>query len=140
MTNNLDIEAFVIDWEFIQFGHKSLDLGQMIGDLYERAHFEDCGGHAVPAIRAFMRGYGRISDEVAFRTGVMTGIHLITWYRRRPADGELKAPRETIWSAMTLGMDLIRAGWKGDREWFRGTLFECLFTGDNTDRSEEHNA
>jgi hypothetical protein len=100
----------------------------MVGDLYERAHFGGSGDRAIPAIRAFLRGYGPISDEVAFRTAVTTGIHLITWYRRRPADGELKAPRDVIVEAMQLGMDSIKNGWKKDREWFRGGIFECLFT------------
>ncbi len=31
----------VIDWEYTQHGHRATDLGQMIGDLCERKHFND---------------------------------------------------------------------------------------------------
>ncbi len=34
-------QLFIVDWELAQIGHRAYDLGQMIGDLYERKHFND---------------------------------------------------------------------------------------------------
>ncbi|KAH6681391.1 kinase-like domain-containing protein [Halenospora varia] len=78
-----DTRLFVVDWEFAQFGHRSYDIGQMIGDLYERKHFKNVDG-ALWAIDAFIDAYGALSEEMAFRTAIHTGVQLITWMTRGP--------------------------------------------------------
>jgi 5-methylthioribose kinase len=34
-------KLYIIDWEFAQYGHRAYDLGQLIGDLWERKIFND---------------------------------------------------------------------------------------------------
>ena len=29
----------IIDWENVQYGHRAIDIGGMLADLYERKHF-----------------------------------------------------------------------------------------------------
>jgi 5-methylthioribose kinase len=36
-----ETKVFIVDWEFSQFGNRSLDLGQMVSDLYKRQYFAD---------------------------------------------------------------------------------------------------
>ncbi|XXG95853.1 hypothetical protein Hte_002124 [Hypoxylon texense] len=52
-------KLFAVDWEFVQFGHRAYDIGQMIGDLYERKHFNDAEA-ALWIIDAFIKGYGTV--------------------------------------------------------------------------------
>lgn len=66
-----DISLWTVDWEFAQFGHRACDIGQMIGDLYEREHFKNVDG-ALWAIDAFIKSYGILSDEMAFHVTILT--------------------------------------------------------------------
>ncbi|KAK7757531.1 hypothetical protein SLS62_000546 [Diatrype stigma] len=50
-------KLFIVDWEFAQYGHRAYDIGQMIGDMYERKHFKGVEG-AIWAIDGFIDGYG----------------------------------------------------------------------------------
>ncbi|KAF2968557.1 hypothetical protein GQX73_g5045 [Xylaria multiplex] len=71
------VEAFIIDWEFTQFGHRAYDIGQIIGDIYERWHFSGAEG-AIPAIEGFIDGYGGLEDDaLAFRVVIHAGVQLI---------------------------------------------------------------
>ncbi|KAH8891695.1 hypothetical protein GQ53DRAFT_150222 [Thozetella sp. PMI_491] len=118
-------ELFIIDWEYAQFGHRAYDLGNMVGDLYERKHFHGADG-AMWAIEGLVEGYGGLDDELAFRTAIHAGVHLIYWYRRGPTPLE-RAPREKILGAMTAGRDFILKGWARDREWFEASPLRPLF-------------
>ncbi|KAK3317742.1 kinase-like domain-containing protein [Cercophora scortea] len=119
-------ELFVIDWEMAQFGHRSYDLGQMIGDIYERKHFKGLES-AIPAIRGFVDGYGGLSDDMAFRTAIHTGVHLIGWYTRRAPGSPFGCPLEQAAAGMKFGRDLIIKGWERDRSWFESSELACLF-------------
>lgn len=120
---------FVIDWEFAQFGHRAYDLGQMIGDVYERKHFNDLNG-AMWTIEAFVEGYGGLNDKMAFRTAIHVGVHLLGWYTRRAPTTPLKGSPEQIASAVKLGKDLIVKGWEKDRAWLEASVMAPLFTSD----------
>ncbi|KAK3680603.1 kinase-like domain-containing protein [Podospora appendiculata] len=124
--SNKPNELFVIDWEMAQFGHRSYDLGQMIGDLYERKHFKGVKS-AIPAIQGFVDGYGGLSDDMAFRIAIHTGVHLIGWYTRRPPESPLGCPLEQAAAGMKFGRDLIIKGWERDRGWFESSELACLF-------------
>jgi len=117
---------FVIDWEFAQYGHRAYDLGQMIGDLYERKVFNG-NDTAMHVMRGVIEGYGEMSDEVAFRVAIHAGVHLVGWYNRRPRSGALVAPREVIVAGLTIGRDLILKGWARDREFFEDSVLAGLF-------------
>ncbi|KAH6658913.1 kinase-like domain-containing protein [Truncatella angustata] len=118
-TNKL----FIIDWEFAQFGHRSYDLGQIVGDLYERKVFND-NAAGISTMEGVINGYGKLSDEMAFRTAIYVGVHLIGWYKRRP---QKVIPPEIIVAGLTIGRDFIIKGWEKDRKFFEGSGLASLF-------------
>lgn len=122
-TNKL----FIIDWEFCQYGHKAYDLGQMIGDLWERKIFNDID-IVMPVLQGLIEGYGDISDNMAFRAIMHAGTQLVGWYNRRPRTGPLKAPPEVIVAGLTIGRDLILKGWRKDKRGFEGGVLASLFS------------
>ena len=121
-TNKL----FIIDWELAQYGHRAYDLGQMIGDLYERKIFRDID-IVMPVMQGVMEGYGELSDDMAFRTAIHAGVQLIGWYNRRPPTGLLMAPAEVVVAGLTVGRDLILKGWEKDRKFFERSVLASLF-------------
>lgn len=117
---------FVIDWELAQFGHRACDLGQMVGDLLERGHFKELDA-SFTIIDGFVEGYGGLSEDMAFRTAIHAGVHLINFYNRRPPDAPIQASREDIEGALRIGRDFIVKGWARDRVWFEQTWLASLF-------------
>ncbi|KAK3319394.1 kinase-like domain-containing protein [Apodospora peruviana] len=123
-------QIMIIDWELSQFGHRAYDLGQMIGDLYERKYFNGAAEGAQSAIRGFVEGFaeaGQLSDVFAFRVAIHAGVHLINWYRRRPKSAPILFSAEQITAALTMGKNFVRKGWERDRHWFEGTEIVGLF-------------
>lgn len=116
----------IIDWELAQYGHLAYDLGQFIGDLCEN-HLLDSPQHVKSTIGGFIRGYGGLSDELAFRTAIHAGVHFIHWYVRRPPTAKMLETPEKIADAMKLGRDIVVKGWQKDRAWFNGTILAPLF-------------
>ncbi|RYC61629.1 peptidase [Xylaria longipes] len=123
------VKLFIVDWEFAQFGHRAYDIGQMIGDIYERGHFSDAEG-AIPAIEGFIRGYGGLNnDRLGFRVAIHAGVHLIGWYIRRAPTAPLLFSLERITEAMRIGRDWVLKGWQKDKKYFKSTPFALLFEG-----------
>jgi hypothetical protein len=81
----------------------------------------------MPVMEAVIAGYGELSDEMAFRTAIYVGVHLIGWYHRRPQKALLMVPPEVIVAGLTLGRDFIMKGWEKDRKYFEGTELASLF-------------
>ncbi|KAG5745915.1 hypothetical protein H9Q72_013587 [Fusarium xylarioides] len=119
-------DIIFIDWEMCQFSHRAYDLGHMIGDLYEAYHFHD-SGVALSMIRGFIDGYGKVDDEMAFRTAVHTGVQLLGWYNRRAPSDAVKGTEEQISSAAKISTNLIINGWEREKQWFQGTSLAHLF-------------
>lgn len=119
-------ELFIIDWEFAQFGHRSCDLGQIVGDLYERKIYSNLDT-AISTMEGVIDGYGVLSDEMAFRTAIYVGVHLISWYDRRPQKGPRLAPPEVIGAGLTVGRDFMLKGWEKDRAFFLTSALASLF-------------
>ncbi|KAK6221398.1 hypothetical protein LQW54_001499 [Pestalotiopsis sp. IQ-011] len=115
----------IIDWEFAQFGHRSYDLGQIVGDLYEKAVFLNADTKSV--MEAIIAGYGDLSDDMAFRTAIYVGVHLIGWYHRRPRSAPPVA-QEVVAAGLSIGRDFICKGWEKDRKFFGSTALASLFT------------
>ncbi|THY41777.1 hypothetical protein D6C97_09750, partial [Aureobasidium pullulans] len=69
------LKVFVIDWELSQVSSQAFDLGQVFAELFELKHFKDIDA-GTWLIEAFMRGYGEIDEELAFKTAV----HISTLY------------------------------------------------------------
>lgn len=101
----------------------------MIGDLYERKHLKDVDG-VKWIIQAFTDGYGQISDNLAFRTAIHVGVHLIYWCNRQAPTTPLTAPPKRIANAVKLGTDWIVKGWERDRKWFGDSALAPLFGRD----------
>ncbi|KAJ2991565.1 hypothetical protein NUW58_g2467 [Xylaria curta] len=120
-------ELFIVDWEFTQLGHRAYDIGQMIGDIYERGHFAEAKG-AIPAIEGFIKGYGVLRDqELPFRIAIHAGVHLIGWYIRRDPNSPLPCSLEKATDAMRIGRDWILKGWQEDTEFFKSSPLASLF-------------
>ena len=102
----------------------------MIGDLYERKHFKDIEG-AVWAVKAFIKGYGTVSKEMAFRIAIHTGVHLITWVTRGPPLHMRPswATKGKAVAIVELGMTFILEGWKRNGEYFKNSVMADLFRG-----------
>ena len=99
----------------------------MIGDLYERKIFNDID-IVMPVMQGVIKGYGELSDEMAFRVVIHTGIQLIGWHNRRPPTGPLMAPPEVIVAGLTIGRDLVLKGWEKDRKFFESSVLASLFS------------
>ncbi|KAF9887649.1 hypothetical protein FE257_009742 [Aspergillus nanangensis] len=112
---------FIIDWELTHSGARALDLGQMIAELYELTHFKGKAGTAI--IRGFTEGYANINDDMAFRTAIHVGTHLICWGTTVAGWGS----EEQIEDLVRIGRDLVVKGWEKDRDWFVSGFWECLF-------------
>ena len=78
-------------------------------------------------MKGVIDGYGALSDEMAFRTAIYVGVHLISWYNRRPRKGPRVAPPEVIVAGLTVGRDFMVKGWEKDRRFFQGSALASLF-------------
>jgi DNA-binding Lrp family transcriptional regulator len=97
-----------------------------VGDLYERKTYSNLDT-AISTMEGVIEGYGALSDEVAFRTAIYVGVHLISWYNRRPREGPKVAPPEVIVAGLTVGRDFMVKGWEKDRAFFQGSALASLF-------------
>jgi hypothetical protein len=98
----------------------------MIGDLYERKLLVDIDS-AFWIIEGFVEAYGGLSDGLAFRTAIHTGVHLLNWYIRRAPGGPLKGTAEQQVALVKTGLQYILKGWEKDRGWFAGSALAGLF-------------
>ncbi|CAI7622582.1 unnamed protein product [Penicillium glandicola] len=122
LTHQPETTMFVVDWELAQIGSRALDLGQMIAELYETKLFKNVNG-GVWIIQGFLEGYGALDDELAFRTAIHVGVHLVCWGSRVPGWGTPKQIEEVV----RVGRDLIVNGWRKDKAWFLEGTLSCLF-------------
>ncbi|KAI1185491.1 kinase-like domain-containing protein [Nemania serpens] len=117
-----DITMFVIDWELSQIGVPSLDLGQMMAELYELKLYRNITA-GLWILEGVVEGYGTLSDDFAFRTAIQIGAHLISFGTSVQGWG---TPEQVEMVART-GRDIIVHAWQKDREWFKGGDLACLF-------------
>jgi hypothetical protein len=120
-------QLHIIDWEFAQCNHRSIDLGQFVGDLLESAHFAPAAQRQTyhQLLRGFVKGYGRVNESLALRTIVHAGVHIINWCSRHaPPYGELF---EQVEELVEYASELIVRAWTKDVSWFRTDISACLF-------------
>jgi hypothetical protein len=116
------LKIYVIDWELSHITSTAFDLGQMIGDLFETRHYE--GIEATEwLIEAFMEGYGPVNNDIAFKTAVQVGAHLICW-----GSMAAKGSPEQTEHGLRIGCDFVVRGWEKDKAFFNGTVLKCLFS------------
>jgi len=114
--------VYITDWEMSQVASPAYDLGQMFAELFELKHFKDIEA-GVWLIEAFMQGYGKIDEEVAFKTAVHVGTHLICWGSRVQGWGT----EEQVEGVVERGREWVVKAWEGDRGFFEGGPLGCLF-------------
>ncbi|KAI1329670.1 kinase-like domain-containing protein [Xylariaceae sp. FL0255] len=121
---------YIIDWENVQYSHRAVDIGGILADLYERNHFKDVQA-SITIIKGFIEGYGKLSEELAYRVAIHAGVHLICWYYRRDRNAPLPYPLPKVLAALTLGRDLILKGWAKDRSWLKMSILASMFADQN---------
>jgi hypothetical protein len=94
----------------------------MIAELYMLKHFKDIDA-GLWAIEGFAEGYQDISGDIAFRTIIHVGVHLIFWGSTVAGWGTEEQVRDVV----RVGRDLVRKGWMKDRAGFDGEIWESLF-------------
>lgn len=119
------VPLFVIDWEMCQLGVRSLDLGQIVAELYELSLYKDIKA-GLWIIDGFLAGYGFVDDDFAYRTALHVGTHLIGFGTSVPGWG---TPEQVELVAKT-GRDLIMRAWETDKNWFEGHDLAPLFKRD----------
>ncbi|KFX92520.1 hypothetical protein V490_05338 [Pseudogymnoascus sp. VKM F-3557] len=123
LSHNLDL--FVVDWELTQVAHPACDLGQMFAELFLLKHFRNIDA-ALYFLSSFMRGYGSIDDEFAYRVAIQFGVHLIVWPCRVTGWGE----KEEIQKVVEIGRDFIEHAWRKNKAWFKGGVLHDVFYTD----------
>ncbi|KAI1465003.1 kinase-like domain-containing protein [Daldinia caldariorum] len=123
IQKGVDVPIFVIDWEMSQIGKPSLDVGQMIAELYELKIYK---GKAAGLFmtQGFIEGYGPVSEDFAFRTAIQVGAHLISFGMSVQGWGSV----EQVEECGRFGRDIITHAWEKDRRWFEESDLACLFS------------
>ncbi|KAF6814382.1 phosphotransferase enzyme family protein [Colletotrichum sojae] len=92
-------QLFVVDWEMFQLSLTSLDLGQMIAELYQLKLYKNTDAD-LWLIQSFMRGYGPVSDEFAFRVLLHAGVHLVGFGSTVPGWGAPEQVEQRVVKAL----------------------------------------
>lgn len=116
------LELCIIDWELAQLGTPAFDLGQLLADFYFLAHFENIpAGTAL--IPSFLKGYGPVADEIAFRVAIDFGAHLVLWPYRNPDAGK----GVEVETCVRMGRDIITHAREKHKSWFKGGVLDNIF-------------
>ncbi|KAJ4269839.1 hypothetical protein NW762_001508 [Fusarium torreyae] len=118
------VEMLVIDWELTQPGLPSVDFGEMIAEMYALWLYKSITA-GLWMMEGFVEGYGKISEDFAFRTAIQTGTHLLCV----TTDGAKWGTPEQLEKVVGVGRDIIVHAWKKDRAWFEKGDLTCLFKG-----------
>jgi hypothetical protein len=74
-------------------------------------------------ISSFTHGYGKVSDEQAFRIAVDFGTYLVLWPSRQPENSD----DQLIEKCVVTGKDIIVHAEGRNKLWFRGGVLHGLF-------------
>ncbi len=118
-----DIPVFVVDWETAQVGVIGFDLGQMIAELYELWLYKSIDA-GIWIIQGLVDAYGITSEDLAFRTAIQVGTHLISFGTTVKGWGT----PEQVEDVARTGRDLIVNSWERKRAWFEEGNLACLFS------------
>ncbi|KAH8801684.1 kinase-like domain-containing protein [Xylogone sp. PMI_703] len=121
-SEDTPLEIYVIDWELSHVSSLAFDLGQMFAEIYELKHFKDIDA-GVWLIESFMEGYGKIDDDLAFKTAIHVGTHLICFGSRVAGWGS----KEQVEAVVETGRDFIVRARNKDKYWFSNTALRSLF-------------
>ncbi|KAI1267329.1 kinase-like domain-containing protein [Xylariaceae sp. FL1019] len=116
-----EVPVFVIDWEMSQMGLPNLDLGQMIGEMYELKLYKDITA-GLWMLQGFLEGYGPVTEDFAYRTAIQMGTHLVCF-----GGVEGWGTPEQVEMVARIGRDIIIHAWQKDSTWFNSGELACLF-------------
>ncbi|KAF2008759.1 hypothetical protein BU24DRAFT_468550 [Aaosphaeria arxii CBS 175.79] len=123
-----DINLTVLDFEFTQFSHFAVDLGQMLADLYEKGHFYLLPRALIRAmIKSFFEGYGEIDEELKRKTLIHAGVHMICWFIRRNPTAPIREPMERVESLMRTAVKWIQIGKSQNEDYELGAMGDTLY-------------
>ena len=83
---------------------------------------------SMPVLRGILDGYGEVSEEMAFRTALHIGVHIIGWWNRRPKRGPWVTSPEAAKAGLAAGRDILLKAWARDRGYFEGGVLAPLFS------------
>jgi hypothetical protein len=122
MEEGSDIPLFVIDWECAQLGLPSIDIGQMMAEMYALSLYKSIEA-GLWLLQGFVEAYRLTSLDFAFRACIQMGAHLLCITSMFPGWGSPQQVEEVI----TMGRDIIVHAWEKDRAWFEGGDIACIF-------------
>lgn len=106
-----------------QLGVPSLDLGQMLAEMYELWLYKRVRA-GLWMMEGFVEGYGAVTEASGLRTAVQLGAHLVCFGTSVPGWG---AP-EQVQAVARAGRDIICHAWRKDMIWFESGELACLFS------------
>ncbi|KAH7159709.1 kinase-like domain-containing protein [Dactylonectria estremocensis] len=119
------LDLCIIDWELAQLSTPAYDLGQLFAELFFLTHFKSVlAGTAL--ISSFMKGYGPLSEEMAFGIAADFGAHLVLWPHRNSGVSEV----EVAEACVRIGRDAIVHAEERDKLWFNGGVLHGIFSSD----------
>lgn len=123
-------QLYIIDFEFAHIGHRATDLGQIIGDLLEKSYMSRddlTQSNCEALLESFVKGYGAMDENLAYRIVVHAGVHMINWCARHPG-ADLKGKAAGL---MQKAVAIIVRAWRKDSTSFDGDVLGCLFSRSN---------
>ncbi|KAM0263209.1 hypothetical protein ACHAQJ_001364 [Trichoderma viride] len=115
LEDNQVVSVRIIDWEMAQVGVRAEDLGQFIAELWQLKLYKDIDA-ALWIIEGFVKGYGKVDSDFAFRVLIHVGAHLICFGSTTPGWG---TPEEGQ-NIAKAGRDVILKAWEKDAKAFEG--------------------
>lgn len=91
--------------------------------MYERHLYRGCV-ESLGVIEALIEGYGPVDEEMAFRTAIYVGMHVINWYRRVK---DKSLPLNILHHGLCMGRDFLLEVKAGNKEYFLNTPLAGLF-------------
>ncbi|OQE30779.1 hypothetical protein PENFLA_c002G06271 [Penicillium flavigenum] len=113
----------IVDWETCRYGSHAEDIALMMFSLYKQHYLDsDNGGRAMKMINGFIRGYGRLDQELAFKIAIRVVICLFAWTLYRP-----EVTKDDMEEITGISQQLIIKGSEKDQAWLEKSLVGCLF-------------
>lgn len=122
LQDGVEVPVFIVDWEMAQLGVRSLDVGQMLAELYELWLYRRITA-GLWIMQGFSEGYGPVNEDFVFRTAIQMGAHLVCFGTSVPGWG---TPAQVEDTART-GRALIVKAWERNRAWFEQGELAFLF-------------
>lgn len=122
LEDHVETPLFIIDWEMAELGPRSLDYGQMLGEMYALSVYGKSEA-GLWLLQGFSEGLSLKDEALAFRIAAQSGLHLVSFDSVIPTWGTLEQRKQCA----RIGRDLIVHARQRDRKWFEQSDLACLF-------------